>query len=143
MATLIYRFLWSDFENKTFDLTFFFYRFLIAITMIFSEGIKRLPIGGNRTSMDPNPFGFSQDFNQGVAFTCTFILPLFVIAGLAIRLTAFFTAILPLAKFLVVDGTINLEDMEVSVIYFISFLLLVIVGGGKYSIDNSFAETIK
>ena len=143
MKNFIYGFLRSDFENKAYNLAFFFYRIALAVEMIVVHGMKKVAHAGHVAEIVPNPFGLPDGLNQASAFTCTLILPFFVIAGLATRAAAFFTAIIPLTGYFIIHWNGSLAEKDVPFMYFLSFFLVAVFGGGKYSIDNYFAETIK
>jgi putative oxidoreductase len=83
----------------------------------------------------PDPFGFGSEFSAYMAVFANVICPVFVVLGLFTR-----AAILPivgitLSGFFIVHASDPWAVRDIPFMYSLSFLLLLYLGAGKYSLD--------
>ena len=126
-------------NNRNWDTTslgLLFFRVAVSVELILVHGLKKLGIGVNSAEQVPNPLHLPELLNHGFAVTANVILPLFVILGLATRLAVLPTLAITLTGYFVVHGDDPLPERDIPFMYSISFLLLLIAGAGKYSIDS-------
>lgn len=129
--------LWPN-NNSSWDtvsLGLLFFRIAVSVELLLVHGIKKLGVGVNAAEVVPNPLHLPETLNQLFATTANVVLPLFVIFGLVTRLAVLPILAVTLTGYFVVHGNSPLPERDIPFMYSISFLLLLIVGPGKYSMD--------
>ena len=102
--------------------------------MFFVHGLDKMMNFSQLVDGYPNILGFGSYMTLMVTIFCEFCCSLFLIAGLLIRIMLLpMIAAMAVAFFDVHDGF--LPEGELSLIYMCVFILLYIVGPGKYSLD--------
>ena len=120
----------------TVSLGLLFFRIAVSIELILVHGLKKLGVGVSTAEVVPNPLHLPETLNQIFATTANVILPLFVIFGLLTRLAVLPILAVTLTGYFVVHGNSPLSERDIPFMYSISFLLLLIAGSGKYSVDS-------
>lgn len=131
----------TSWQNKnrnwdTISLGLLFFRVAVSVELILVHGLKKLGVGVSTAEVVPNPLHLPEALNQIFATTANVILPLFVIFGVATRLAVLPILAVTLTGYFVVHGSDPLPERDIPFMYSISFLLLLIAGAGKYSVDS-------
>ena len=102
--------------------------------MFFIHGLDKMMNFSELSEVYPNVLGFGSYMTLMVTIFCEFCCSLFLIAGLLIRIMVLpMIAAMAVAFFDVHDAM--LPEGELSLIYLVVFVMLYVVGPGKYSID--------
>jgi putative oxidoreductase len=103
--------------------------------MILVHGLKKLGLTGGDAEVVPNPLHLPEAFNQLFATAANLVFPLFVIVGLFTRIAILPIIAVPLTGYFIVHGHDPLLVRDVPFMYSLSYLLVLLLGPGKYSID--------
>lgn len=102
--------------------------------MFFIHGLDKMMNFSELSEVYPNVLGFGSYMTLMVTIFCEFCCSLFLIAGLLVRIMVLpMIAAMAVAFFDVHDAM--LPEGELSLIYLVVFVMLYVVGPGKYSID--------
>ena len=112
------------------------FRILLSLELIVVHGFKKLGICGCEKEQIPNPLHFPETFNNLFAIGANIVFPLFVIAGLLTRMAILPILAVTLTGYFVLHWTDPLIIRDAPYMYSLSYLLLLVSGPGKYSIDN-------
>lgn len=135
MKNAILKLFSTEINPKIQDATLLAFRVLLSGELIYAHGLKKLGVGVGEAEVVPNPLNLPEGFNALFADAANLIFPLFVIAGLATRI-----AIIPiLAVTLTGYFVLHFHDAplvkDTPFMYSLSFLVLLFLGPGKYSLD--------
>ena len=135
MKTLLLKLFNTEINPKIQDLTLLAFRVLLSRELIYAHGLKKLGVGVSEAEVVPNPLNLPEAFNSLFADAANLFFPVFVILGLATRI-----AILPiLAVTLTGYFVLHFHDAplikDTPFMYSLSFLVLLFLGPGKYSLD--------
>ena len=110
--------------------------------LFFVHGIDKMMNFNNLVNNFPSVLGFGSYMTLTVAIFCEFCCSLFLLAGFLQRLVTIPMIIsMGVAFFDVHDAM--LPEGELSLIYFIVFIILFFVGPGRYSVDYLIDRRIK
>ena len=135
MKTLLLKLFNTEINPKIQDLTLLAFRVLLSGELIYAHGLKKLGVGVSEAEVVPNPLNLPEAFNSLFADAANLFFPVFVILGLATRI-----AILPILS-VTLTGYFVLHFHDAPLIkdtpfmYSLSFLVLLFLGPGKYSLD--------
>lgn len=118
-----------------FHLTMFLFRVIVSLELIIVHGLKKAGIGVAEVELIPNPLHLPQHLNEYLAIGVNLIAPAFIIIGLLTRLAIIPVLAVILTDFFVLPWNDALLVNDVPFIYSAIFLLILILGPGKYSID--------
>lgn len=123
-------------SDRSLHLSLLVFRVLLSAELIYAHGLKKLGVGVDQAEVIPNPLHLPDSFNSLFADVANLVCPLFVIAGLLTRV-----AILPiLAVTLTGYFVLHFKDAplikDTPYMYSLSYLLLMVLGPGKYSVDH-------
>jgi len=124
----------TNFKSNRIDLAILFFRVAVSVELILVHGLKKVGIDAN-TEVVPNPLHLPEFLNQCFADAANLFFPLLVIVGLFTRLAVLPTLAVTLTGYFVVHLHDSLWVKDIPFMYSISFLLLLIIGSGKYSMD--------
>ena len=135
MKTLLLKLFNTEINSKIQNLTLLAFRVLLSGELIYAHGLKKLGVGVSEAEVVPNPLNLPEAFNSLFADAANLFFPVFVILGLATRI-----AILPiLAVTLTGYFVLHFHDAplikDTPFMYSLSFLVLLFLGPGKYSLD--------
>ena len=104
--------------------------------MLFVHGLPKLQklLAGNFEFADPIGIGAAPSLFLTVIGE--FVAPLLIIIGFKTRFAAIPAAITMLVAAFVIHGADPFAKKEVALLYFVFFLIIALVGPGKYSIDK-------
>ena len=102
--------------------------------MFFTHGLDKMMNFSELSETYPSVLGFGSYMTLMVTIFCEFCCSLFLIAGLLIRVMVLpMIVAMAVAFFDVHDGF--LPEGELALIYMVVFIILYIVGPGRYSLD--------
>jgi putative oxidoreductase len=96
-----------------------------------------------RSGTFPDPLGVGSSISLALAVVGEVVAPTFVILGLGTRLAASVCTIsMSVAFFIVQGGRLSGPDNgELAFVYLVTFVVLVLSGGGRYSLDARLSRT--
>lgn len=112
------------------------FRVAFAIELMLVNGLKKVGVNGKAAELIPDPLGFPDWFNQAFATAAMLVFPFFILIGLFTRLAAPPALAVTLTGYFVVHAHDALAEKDGPFTYSIMLLLIVVLGAGKYSIDN-------
>jgi putative oxidoreductase len=120
---------------KEFNVSLLVFRILLSVELMVVHGLKKISIGATEAEHVPNPLHFPDAFNQAFAITANLIFPVFIILGLFTRLAILPVIAVTLTGYFVVHWHDSLLQKDTPFMYSLSYLLLLVLGPGKYSVD--------
>lgn len=121
--------------DNRFHIAMLLFRIAAAAELIAAHGLKKIGVGVADSEIVPNPLHLPEAFNQAFATAANLIFPLFVIAGLLTRLACLPVLAVTLTGFFVVHLHDAILVRDTPYIYSVVFLLILVMGPGKYSLD--------
>ena len=143
MMSIIKKLTNTTVPNACFDVIILSFRVLLSTQMIYAHGLKKIGVGVEEAEKIPNPLHLPEIINSIVAISANIFFPILVILGLFMRL-----AILPIiAVTLTGYFILHLHDpalvKDAPFMYSLSYLLLLYLGSGRYSLDYYIHSIIK
>ena len=126
-----------------FDWMMLFFRIAISLQIMVVHGLKKLGIGVAEVEHVPNPLHLPVAINQLFATAANLVFPVLVALGLFTRLAVLPTLAITLTGYFVVHWNDSLPAKDVPFMYSIAFLLVLVLGPGKYSIDNNINKKLR
>jgi len=123
-------------SSKLFNWGMLCFRVLASIELIVAHGLKKIGVGVQEAEHIPNPLQLPETFYNGFAIAANLFFPLLVIAGFCTRLATLPTLAVTLTGYFVVHWHGTLLEKDTPFMYSLTFLLIAVMGAGKYSIDN-------
>lgn len=111
-------------------------RIVSGLTMAFSHGLGKLENYSKAVETFPDPFGAGSQLSLILAIFAEFFCGIFVAFGFATRFTVMPLIITMATAFFIIHGGDEFGDKEMSFIYLAMYLIILIIGPGKYSIDK-------
>lgn len=111
-------------------------RIIPSAIMLFVHGLPKLQklLAGNFEFADPIGIGAAPSLFLTVIGE--FVAPLLIIIGFKTRFAAIPAAITMFVAAFVIHGADPFAKKELALLYFVFFLIIALVGSGKYSIDK-------
>jgi putative oxidoreductase len=120
-----------------FNLAMFFFRVLVSLEMIVAHGFKKIGIGVAEAEHIPNPLHLPEIVNSAFAISANLFFPFLVLIGFCTRLATLPTLAVTLTGYFILHWNAALLEKDTPYIYSVVFLLILVVGPGKYSVDNA------
>lgn len=120
-----------------FDCGMLLLRVAVALEIAIVHGFKKIGVGVAQAENIPNPLHLPEAFNNVFAIAANIVFPFFVLIGLFTRLATLPTLAVTLTGYFVVHRNDSLLLKDTPFIYSLIFLVILILGPGKYSLDNS------
>ena len=111
-------------------------RLISGLAMAFSHGLGKLQNFSNSADSFPDPFGVGSQLSMILAIFAEFFCGIFVALGFATRLTLVPLIITMATAFFVIHGSDPFAKQEMSLIYLIMYIAILVAGPGKYSVDK-------
>ena len=124
-------------SDRVFDAGMLLFRIAASLEIIVVHGLKKLGIGGRVAEEVPNPLHLPQVFNEAFATAANIFFPFLVIIGCYTRLATLPTLAVTLTGYFVVHWHDSPLVRDTPFVYSLMFILILLMGPGKYSIDNS------
>ena len=121
---------------QQFNLAMLFFRVFVSLEMIGVHGLKKVGIGVEHKENIPNPLNLPHELNDALAISANIFFPFMVFVGLCTRLATLPSLAVTMTGYFVVHAHDSLLEKDTPFIYSVCFLLILILGPGKYSIDN-------
>ena len=122
-------------ENKT-SIAMLLLRLVAGLTMAFSHGLGKLEKYTNGVDSFPDPFGVGSQLSLILAIFAELFCGIFIAVGFATRFTVIPLIITMATAFFIIHGGDPFGDKEMSFIYLVMYIVIFIVGPGKYSVDK-------
>ncbi len=126
----------SDAGSKRNNIALLFFRVIVSLELIIVHGLKKLGIGVTIPEIVPNPLGLPETVNFIFATAANILFPVCIIFGLFTRLSTLPVLAVTLTGYFIVHGGDSLIERDIPFMYSLSFLLLLLLGPGKYSLDK-------
>ena len=111
--------------------------FRIAISiMLMVHGVQKLNILFSSEIQFSDPIGLGSTVSLILVLFAEIICTIFIILGYKTRLAAIPPIILMIVAVFIVKAGTAFEVREIALLYLLSFMLIGLVGAGKYSIDK-------
>lgn len=131
---MIYNFLFPQYcKEMVVSLLILALRLFFGV-LFFTHGLDKLMNFNQLSETYPSVFGFGSYMTLMVSIFCEFCCSLFLICGFLIRITVIPMIISMAVAFFDIHDAMFPEG-ELSLIYFIMFLILFFTGSGRYSVD--------
>ncbi|HEY5825334.1 MAG TPA: DoxX family protein [Cyclobacteriaceae bacterium] len=112
------------------------FRFAVSAQLFIVHGLKKIGVGVEHTELIPNPFHLPETVNSFFAITANVVCPLFIILGCFTRLAIVPVLCVTLTGYFVVHACDPLSVRDIPFMYSASFVLLIVLGPGNYSVDR-------
>jgi putative oxidoreductase len=106
------------------------------------HGLKKIGIGVPVAEVIPNPLGFPDSLNSFIAITANVYLPVLIIFGLFTRLAALPALAVTATGYFIMHGHDSLAERDIPFMFSISLLMIILLGGGKYSLDGYLSKKL-
>lgn len=116
----------------SFHSSLFVFRVLISLELMIAHGLKKIGAGAEQV---PNPLYLPAAFNQLIAVSANLFFPVLIIMGLFTRLATLPILAVTLTGYFIVHWNDSPLGKDMPFMYSVSFLLLLVLGPGKYSAD--------
>ena len=111
-------------------------RLISGLAMAFSHGLGKLQNFSSSADSFPDPFGVGSHLSMILAIFAEFFCGIFVALGFATRLTLVPLIITMATAFFVIHGSDPFAKQEMSLIYLVMYIAILVAGPGKYSVDK-------
>jgi putative oxidoreductase len=132
----------TNFNHSALNLMFLVLRVAISALML-THGYGKLQsalAGGEIQFMDP--FGLGQAASLYLAVFAEFFCSIFLILGFATRLAVIPLIVTMLVAVLIAHGSDPFEKKEMALHYLLVYLVILVCGAGKYSLDYFISRNI-
>jgi len=143
MKTFFIKLIKSNLKVPLFNFGILFFRVAIASELIVVHGLKKIGIGVTSPEVIPNPIGLPDALNNFVAIAANVYLPFLIIIGLFTRLAALPALAVTATGYFLMHFNDDPMVRDIPFMYAVSLLLIVILGGGKYSADYLLIKKLK
>ncbi|AWH85679.1 DoxX family protein [Flavobacterium album] len=143
MKRLFATLLSSDLKSPVYNFGILFFRIAVAAQLIIVHGLKKIGVGVAAPEAVPNPLGLPPALNDIIAIAANTYLPFLIVIGLCTRLAALPAVCVTLTGYFIVHANDPLAVSDVPYMYSVSLLLIIILGGGRYSLDQYISKKIK
>ncbi|MEO7140884.1 MAG: DoxX family protein [Ferruginibacter sp.] len=121
--------------SVSFNLTFLILRILVSVELMVVHGLKKVGIGVTNAEHVPNPLHLPDALNQAFATSANLFFPVLVILGFFTRLAVLPILAVTLTGYFIVHWNDALLVKDTPFMYSAVYLLILVLGPGKYSID--------
>ncbi len=130
--------------SKSMDIGLFVFRVTISAFMLFGHGLGKLNklISGVEIKFF-DPFGVGVTFSFVLAIASEFFAAALIIVGLFTRLSSLSLIITMFVAGFMYHADDPFGGKEKSLMYLVSYILLLITGPGKYSLQSYFEDKFK
>jgi len=104
--------------------------------MIVVHGFKKIGIGVTKAEEVPNPLHLPETFNDVFAVSANIFFPFLVLIGFCTRAATLPVLAVTLTGYFILHWNDALLIKDTPFIYSVIFLWILLIGPGKYSIDN-------
>ncbi|MDQ7917849.1 DoxX family protein [Mesonia sp. MT50] len=126
----------SDTSENTLAIALLILRVVIGAMMLMHGLGKLSMLLGNDPISFPDPLGIGLTASLALAVFAEVFCSIFLILGIATRISALSLIVTMLIAAFLVHGNNGFAAQELAFLYLLIYLVIAIVGAGKYSIDN-------
>lgn len=119
-----------------FNCTMLLFRIIVSLELIVVHGFKKIGIGVAAAEQIPNPLHLQETINNVFAISANIFFPFFVLIGFCTRAATLPTLAVTITGYFVLHWNDAALVRDTPFMYSIVFLLILVLGPGKYSIDN-------
>ncbi len=123
-------------SHQSFNIGMLFFRLAVCLEMIFVHGFKKLGIGAAELEKVPNPLYLPEVINYAFAVSANIFFPFLMLIGLCTRLARLPTLAVTLTGYFILHWSDTALVKDTPFNYSLIFLFILVMGPGKYSIDN-------
>jgi len=116
------------------------FRVLVSISMINTHGWKKITDIEGTIAHIPDPFGIGGVLSAYLSVGANIFLAGFVALGVFTRLSSIGILSVTLVGFFIVHGNDPWPVRDVPLMYSLAFLLILVLGPGKYSLDEKISK---
>ena len=135
MRSLLYKITRIYPAANYFHFTMLLFRVIVSLELMAVHGFKKIGVGVNIAEIVPNPLHLPDALNNGFAIAANLIAPVFIIPGLLTRLAILPILAITLTGYFVLHWNDAMLVKDVPFIYSVVFMLIWVLGPGKYSLD--------
>lgn len=128
--------------SKNINLVLLILRITVGTFMLTHGWGKFLTLIGGGAITFPDPLGIGETASLALAVFAEVFCSLFLILGFVSRLAAIPSLITMLVAAFVVHANDGFGGQELALLYGLIYLVIAVLGSGKYSIDNLIAKKI-
>ena len=114
-------------------------RIVFAGSMLYGHGLSKFYRLIERDLSFANPIGIGEAPTLVLAVFSEFLAPLFILVGYKTKIFSFFPAITMFVAAFVVHLSDPFARKEKAILFLIGFIIMMMLGPGKYSIDRKFS----
>lgn len=112
------------------------FRVLLSIEMIYAHGLKKIGVGVAVAEQVPNPLHLPEVINNAFAISANIFFPILVVFGLLTRLSVLPILAVTLTGYFVLHFHDAPLVKDTPFMFSLSYLVILFLGAGKYSLDN-------
>ncbi|PZR25262.1 MAG: DoxX family protein [Citrobacter freundii] len=120
----------------SFHLSMLVFRVLVSVELMMAHGLKKVGVGVAQAETIPNPLHLPAQLNDLFATSANLFFPVLVIIGFFTRIAVIPVLAVTLTGYFVVHWNDSLLEKDTPFMYSVSFLLIMVLGPGKYSLDH-------
>lgn len=125
----------KNYPLKFADLSLFLLRISFASLMFFNHGWPKVLNFKTAFSKFPDPLGISSEVSYSLAVFAEVFCPFLLVLGLFTRFASIPLIITMVVAVFVVHGADPFAKQELGLVYLTAFVVLLLSGPGKYSLD--------
>jgi putative oxidoreductase len=112
------------------------FRVLLSIEMIYAHGLKKIGVGVVVAEQVPNPLHLPEVINNAFAISANIFFPILVVFGFLTRLSVLPILAVTLTGYFVLHFHDAPLVKDTPFMFSLSYLVILFLGAGKYSLDN-------
>jgi putative oxidoreductase len=143
MPEVLQQLLYSDAGSHLNNVALLLFRVLLAVELFRVHGLKKFRLENGQREHVPNPLHLPEKLNGTVAALSDTVAPFLVMLGIGTRLAVLPVIGVTAIGYFVVHRKDSAEVRDVPYMYTLSFLLLLFMGAGAYSLDQYLYNLLK
>lgn len=120
----------------SYNIAMLLFRTAASLELMVVHGFKKLGVGTAEAENIPNPLHLPDAFNNVFAVSANILFPVFILLGFCTRLATLPVLAVTLTGYFVLHWNDAPLVRDTPGIYSLVFLLILVLGPGKYSIDH-------
>ena len=124
----------------TFNIAMLLFRTILSLELMVVHGFKKIGINVAEAEKVPNPLHLPEWFNNAFAVSANLVFPVLVILGFFTRIAALPILAITLTGYFVLHWNDALLVKDTPFMYSLSYLLILVLGPGRYSVDYFIEE---
>ena len=139
---MLYRFLFPSKPNGTYISVILLIVRIVFGILLMNHGIEKWSNFQELSAVFPDPLGIGSPLSLGLAIFGEMICSMAFIVGFLYRLAMIPMIFTMCIAFFVVHGNDSFAVKELAFVYLVVFVLMYIIGPGKFAIDHWFAKSL-